>query len=95
MEGGCWRERGVVSSGDAHHHSWAVVLSPHLLLSCIGISVMSLIVVMFTCVRMWVLCIVIGLSSRVVISLLLCVLVTSLCHVHCDGLFFMVLGCHL
>jgi len=37
MEGGCWRERGVVSSGDTHRRSWAVVLSPCLLSSCIGI----------------------------------------------------------
>jgi len=37
-EGGCWRERGVVSSGDACCHSWAVVLSPCLLSSCIGVT---------------------------------------------------------
>jgi len=36
-KGGCWRERGVMSSGDTRH-SWVVVLSPCPLSSCVGVT---------------------------------------------------------
>ena len=67
----------------------------HTLLLCLVIAWLSLIAVEFACVHVWLLHVVVSLSSHVVISLSLHVLVTLPCHVHGAGSFFVVLGCCL